>query len=381
MTNYNTTYDTSASTLYQRLVILLGVISSKPLIPVIDNFLFEFKEDGNVVITASDLQTTIVLIINIGCTERYSVAIPAKIFMDTLKNFGDDEIKIFFSDVAVIITSDNGRYNIACQNATEYPSITCGSIENQVIIASEVIKKGVQYCSHISSNDPFKPVLNSVYFDFDTNNMTAVALDMHRLVKYQCNNISVNETCSMVVPKKAVQLLMTTLTNDVLRITIHKNHICFTDNTSSIRIITNRITDPYPQYDNIIPKSINNIASVSLVSLISSIKRLLIYANQISRQIQFTFEKSVLTLEAKELNVENKAIEKLECTYEGIDPLMVTFNGRLLLDLIQNIDSETLIMKFSDVDEEHKSNNATIILPNEAKEGENILSLIMPIRM
>jgi DNA polymerase-3 subunit beta len=174
---------------------------------------------------------------------------------------------------------------------------------------------------------------------------------------------------------------MTTLTNDVLRITIHKNHICFIDDTLSIRIITNRITESYPQYDNIIPKSLNNVASVSFVRLISSIKRLLIYANQISRQIQFTFEKSVLTLEAKELNVGNNAIEKIECTYDGVEPLIVTVNGRLLLDLIQNIDSATLIMKFSDVDEEHKSNNATIILPNEVKEGESILSLIMPIRI
>ena len=76
----------SSSQLLKQLQILGGVINSNNTLPILDNFLFEFEND-ELKISASDLETTMSAIIEVGADESGSIAIPAKLLLDTLKLF------------------------------------------------------------------------------------------------------------------------------------------------------------------------------------------------------------------------------------------------------------------------------------------------------
>ncbi len=79
----------SSSLLLKNLQAITGVINTSNTLPILDDFLFELQE-GNLKVTSSDLETTMCVTVRPDRAEEPgSVAIPAKILVETLKTFPD----------------------------------------------------------------------------------------------------------------------------------------------------------------------------------------------------------------------------------------------------------------------------------------------------
>jgi DNA polymerase-3 subunit beta len=104
----------SSSALLKQLSGINGVITTNPLVPILENFLFEIK-DGNLVVTASDLQTSMITEIEVEAKEDGNIAVPAKILLETLKNLPEQPVTFSIDEntYGVEINSDNGRYKLA----------------------------------------------------------------------------------------------------------------------------------------------------------------------------------------------------------------------------------------------------------------------------
>ena len=83
---------------------------------------------------------------------------------------------------------------------------------------------------------------------------------------------------------------------------------------------------------------------------------------------------SSLQISAEDLDFSNEANERLACEYEGND-LVLGFNAKLLIEMLNNIDVEEIEMCFS------APNKATIILPKEKEAHEDLLLLVMPVAL
>ena len=81
----------SSTYLLKQLQVLGGVINNTNTLPILDNFLFELKEN-KLIVTASDLETTMSSQINVESTSEGSVALPAKLLLETLKTFADQPL-------------------------------------------------------------------------------------------------------------------------------------------------------------------------------------------------------------------------------------------------------------------------------------------------
>ena len=86
----------SSSTLLKQLSGISGVVTSNPVVPILENFLFEVTE-GKLQITASDLQTSMITELQVESKESGNIAIPAKILIDTLKIIPPFEDIIFIA--------------------------------------------------------------------------------------------------------------------------------------------------------------------------------------------------------------------------------------------------------------------------------------------
>ena len=89
--------------------------------PILDNFLFQLSEN-ELKITASDLETTLITSIQLeNVTDEGSIAIPARILTDTLKEFPDQPLTfdINTDSFGVVITTENGKYNVVGQNGED----------------------------------------------------------------------------------------------------------------------------------------------------------------------------------------------------------------------------------------------------------------------
>ena len=81
----------SSTSLLKQLQAINGVLSSNNTLPILDNFLFEIGKNY-LIISASDLETTISAKITIEAKEDGNIAIPARLLLDTLKTFPEQPL-------------------------------------------------------------------------------------------------------------------------------------------------------------------------------------------------------------------------------------------------------------------------------------------------
>ena len=198
----------SSSALLRNLQSIGGVLNSSNSLPILDNFLFEL-ENGKLTISASDLENTMKTVVAPDeSKEDGRVAIPAKLLLDTLKNFSDQPLSFQINEsFGIEISSDYGKYKLVGQNADDFPqSIDMGSVE-VLKLKGEVIANAIENTLFASGNDELRPVMSGVFCQFSSEKLIFVATDAHKLVKYGRLDSTAPKTAEFILPKKPLNLL------------------------------------------------------------------------------------------------------------------------------------------------------------------------------
>ena len=365
----------NSSELLKELQKLSGVLSSGNTLPILDNFLFEFEE-GMMNIIASDLETTMSTNLNVDTTDNGKIAIPAKLLLDTLKTFSSQPLTFLIneSNFGIEINSENGLYKLSGQNAAEFPKTPTLSSSTSATINSVKFLNAINKTLFACGNDELRPVMSGMFCELSTEKISFVATDAHKLVKHIRNDFNSESNASFILPKKPLSLLKNTITEDVdLQIEYNETNAMFSFN--STKVICRLIDGKYPNYDAVIPKENPNKLTIETKLLLSSIKRVAIYANKTTHQIKLKLAGSELQITSQDLDFANQAEERLSCNYEGED-LEIGFNSKFMIDMLNNIGSENVSVEMS------APNRAGIILPlDNQQEGENTLMLVMPVML
>ena len=85
-------FSISSADLKEQLQIISGAISSNPILPILEDFLFRIEGD-KLTISATDNQTFMTASLSVEADEDGSVAIPAKILLDTLRQLPTQPLK------------------------------------------------------------------------------------------------------------------------------------------------------------------------------------------------------------------------------------------------------------------------------------------------
>ena len=365
----------NSSTLLKELQKLNGVISTSNTLPILDNFLFEI-EDGKIKIIASDLETTMISEITTESSSNGQITIPSKILIDTLKTFSNQPLTFLVDEETkgIEISSENGNYKLAGQDAKEFPKVPELSSSSSFLISSSVLLNAINKTLFASGNDELRPVMSGVFCELSEENITFVATDAHKLVKHTRSKISSNSNSSFILPKKPLSLLKNNIDSDSdLNIDFNETNVKFSlDNiTLSCRLIDGK----YPNYDAVIPKDNPNKLVINKDELLNSIKRVSIYASKTTHQIRLKIAGSQLQITSEDLDFANKAEERLTCSYEGED-IEIGFNSRFVIDMLNNIGAEQICLEMS------APNRAGIILPLDGQEeNEDTLMLVMPVML
>lgn len=364
----------SSSFLLKQLSAINGVITTNPVVPILENFLFEIN-DGTLTVTASDLQTSIITELQVEAKENGSVAIPAKILLETLRNLPEQPVTFSIDPdtYSIEINSDNGRYKLAGENSTDFPQIPSVSDGFSVNMPTDVLAKAINNTIFATSNDELRPAMTGVYVNLTDTNTTFVATDSHRLVRYRRVDVASDEmNHSMIIPRKALTLLKSTLPSEVTNVNIEFNGANAFFSFNQIKMICRLIDERFPDYENVIPLDNENLVVAKRSELLSSLKRIVIYANKTTYQVRLKITGSELLISAEDLDFSNEANERLTCEHDGED-IEIGFNAKLLVELLNNLDSDDITIKLG------APNRAGYIVPNDKDAEEDVLMLIMPV--
>jgi len=365
----------NSSYLLKQLSYINGVITANPVVPILENFLFEIDK-SRLTVTASDLQTSMITEINVESKERGNIAVPARILLDTLKNLPDQPVTFSMdeSTYSIELSSDNGRYKLSGENATDFPKVPSVSNDFSASISSEVLGRAINNTIFATSNDELRPAMTGVYVNLSDKNTTFVSTDGHRLVRYRRADVKSDNGSTIIIPRKALNLLKATLPSENTDVTIDFNAANAFFKFGTIRMICRLIDERFPDYENVIPASSTIKMTINRADFLSSLKRISIYANKTTHQVRLKITGSELQVSAEDLDFSNEANERLSCEHEGED-IEIGFNARFMVEMLSNLDTEQIKLNMS------APNKAGVILPVEKDKNEDILMLVMPVML
>ena len=367
----------SSTYLLKNLNSISGVITSNPVVPILENVLFEI-ENGNLLITASDLQTSVLVELQVESKEDGSVAIPAKILIETLKNLPEQPVTFSIDEqnYNIEINSDNGRYKLAGENSADFPKVPEITDGYSFNLDSNILHSAISNTIFSTSTDELRPAMTGVFFKLSSQLCSFVSTDGHRLVKYIRKDVKGDEVeHDMIIPRKSLNLLKSILPTEKsseIKLEFNASNAFFS--YENVKMVCRLIDERYPDYENVIPSDNSNIITLDKSDILSSLKRISIYANKTTNQVRLKVSGSEILISAEDLDFSNEANERISCDHDG-DDIEIGFNAKFLIEMLSNLNSEKISFKLSE------PNKAGLIIPGEIIEDEDITMLVMPVML
>ncbi|HAB26340.1 MULTISPECIES: DNA polymerase III subunit beta [Xanthomarina] len=365
----------SSTYLLKQLQVLGGVINNSNTLPILDNFLFELN-NTELIISASDLETTMSAKLEVESDNSGSIAVPARLLLETLKTFPEQPLTFVVEENNTIeISSNHGKYALAYADGNEFPKAVSLEDASSTTITGDILATAISKTIFAAGNDDLRPVMSGVFFQFSTEGLTFVATDAHKLVKYSREDVQASQTTEFIMPKKPLNLLKGILaaSDDEVIIEYNDSNAKFTfENTV---LICRLIDGKYPNYEAVIPKENPNKLVIDRTQFLNSVRRVSIFSNKTTHQIRLKIAGAELNISAEDIDYSNKAEERLTCDYQG-DDMQIGFNSRFLTEMLNNLTSDEVQLEMS------LPNRAGILTPVDGlDEGEQVTMLVMPVML
>src|SRR3712207_633784 len=367
----------SSTALSSHLQAVSRVINTKNTLPILDCFLFEL-EDGTLSVTVSDSETTMVTTVEVTDSDtggRFAVA--AKTLLDALKEIPEQPLAFDINPDTYEITVQyqNGQYSLMGQHADEFPqAASLGENAVRVELAAEVLMNGINCSVFATADDELRPVMNGIYFDITTEDITMVASDGHKLVRYKTLAAKGNERAAFILPKKPATLLKNLLPKEQGTVVVEFDERNAVFMLERYRMVCRLIEGRYPNYNSVIPQNNPHKATIDRLQLLGALRRVSIFSSQASSLIKLRLQENRMVISAQDIDFSTSAEETQVCQYDGT-PMSIGFKSTFLIDILNNISAEEVVIELAD------PSRAGVIIPVVQEENEDLLMLLMPMML
>ena len=365
-------FNTPKNKLLQALIDVSKVVPTRTTLPILSCALFEAKEN-KLKIKATDLEQTIIVNVEANVIESGEVAIPINKIIEIVSALKETTVDFKNNETEIEINSDNGVYKVSGRDPLEYPELPELKITQEINLENSEFLKIIKNTVYAVSRDDLKPALCGVYLKIENEKAIAVATDGHRLVKYETKlNKNQEITTSIIIPAKFLNIIKNNLDkNGNIQINISENHIDI--KREKTYFLSRIIKETFPDFNSVIPENNPIEATVDSEKIIESIKRVSIFSNKTTKQIQLHFSKNEITVSTKDKESNSSGKEYVECEHEG-EEIITRYNGQYLKEAITNLSSKKIKIYLS------SAQTAAVFKPEKQIEGFNQTALLMPLR-
>jgi DNA polymerase III subunit beta len=350
-----------------------NIVEKRNAMPVLVNVLLE-ASGQTLKVYATDLEVSLTDSVSVQVKEPGKVAVNAKNLFEITKEL--------FDGPAQLVKKENnwleikqGRFNskIVGVSPEEYPVFPTYNSEQFSKIDANEFKHMIDKTIYSVSNDETRYHLNGVYFESqDKNSITMVATDGHRLslIKKNFSGLAFNEKVGVIIPKKGLFEIKKLIENSTDDVFVAVEGSQFILKSGSCVLMIRLIEGKYPNYQQFIPQRLNHKIIISREHILSSLKRVSLFANQKSKAITMSFFPGRLEITSNNPEL-GDAKEELEIDYKGPD-LKIGFNSRYIEDVLKNIDQDKVEFELND----HMSPGVL-----KAFGKDNYVNVVMPMKI
>jgi DNA polymerase-3 subunit beta len=351
-----------------------GVIPSKSTLPILENALFSLSKN-TLTITATDLEISMTVTLEVKGVEDGKIAVPARRLTETVRALPDINVN-FQADTSsnkIVMRTETGEYKLTGESSEEFPSIPEFEGEDEISIESDDLRRMINKTLFAVSTDELRPSMMGILFQIKKNELRTVSTDGHRLVRLIKKDFSSPKIQrDIIIPSKALNLVARSAEEVQNKIALNKSHVMIKFGATTL--ISRLIDENYPNYESVIPTENDKELTVNKDALLSSVRRVALYSSTTTRQIRFTLGKNDMKISAEDVDFGGEATETFPCTFSG-DQMEIGFNAHYVVDVLSHIDSDDAVFRLS------TPTRAGIVQPATQREHEDLLMLVMPVRL
>ena len=364
----------SRAALLKPLQIISGVVEKRQTLPILSNVLVTINENS-LSLTATDLEIELIGTIpldEVGETGTMTVA--ARKLLDICRALPDDaNIQMIIDGEQMILRSGGSRFALTTLPAHDFPNVENGPFPTVFKMSQGKLRKLIGKTYFAMGQQDVRHYLNGALFDVNHGVIKSIATDGHRLAYSSIDEENTQDIkMKVILPRKSVLELVRLLdpnNEEELTVCIGENH--FRIITNDFTFTSKLINAQYPDYDKLIPRTVENTAIASRELLKQALVRASILSNEKFRGIRLQLERDQLRIVANNPEHE-EAEEMIALNYQG-SGLEMGFNAAYLLDVVSAISSEDISWSFND------PNSGVLIEPSTDK-GQ-CLYVVMPMRL
>jgi len=341
-------FKVSKENLLNGILTVQNVVSNKITLPILSNILIETK-NNTLQLNATDLDIGISCEIPVETLEEGAITIPAKRFSDIIKELPSGDISINVKkNNQIDIEGINYRFKLIGLPKDEFPKFPEFNNKENVQIGQNIFKEMLKLTSFAVSHEESRYVLNGVLLEINNNLMRIVATDGRRLAKIDRKiNSTLKKDVSVIVPIKAIHEINRNLNDEgELSLVVGTNQVLF--NIDGTLIATRIIEGEFPNYNQVIPKPIENRIVMNTQELLSSIRRANLLSTPDFQAVKFEIFSDKMVISKSTPDV-GESREEISVEYKGSE-MVVGFNPQFLIDFLKNINEEKIYMELLGVD-------------------------------
>lgn len=361
----------------QQLQAVNKVISSKNALSILDNFLFELDGDW-LTITGSDQENIVTARVEVMDSDgEGAVAVPAKSLLEITKEISNQPLTFSRNGTTGEIDVEflNGRFRFMGINADEFPRGEKTEDDAVVLnIPSSVILKGIEKTIYAVSTETIRPMMTGIYWDIHEGDITFVASDTHKLVRYINTEANPGINRGFIMPAKPASILKGILGKEDQDVTMTIGSKGARFEFGMYSLTCRFIKGNYPNYNRVIPESNPFVITIDREAFLNAMRRVAIFASKASNLVKLEISQSGLKLAAQDLDYGTSAEERVLCEYKGND-MVIGFNSLFTVEILSNLVGDSVMVKLSD------PARPGIFEPLEQEANQNIVTIQMPMQV
>jgi DNA polymerase-3 subunit beta len=348
-------------------------IPSKTTLPVLANILLETTDRG-IRLSGTDLDIAVSTEVSADVEIAGAVTVPAKKLTEIARELLPAPVKIATTgEQRITIECGRSRFRLLGIPRDEFPSFPAVRFADGWRIKSGDLQKLIQHTSFAVSTEESRPILNGVLWELRPDHMRMVATNGHRLAKMDQPLASGAVASSdLIVPPKALEQVRRLYpAEEDLEIARGDNHLGFRSPVTSV--FTRLIEGPYPNYEQVIPRDNDRVATVDKGALTGALRRMAIVASDQTHRIRMSLNAGSVKFSVQTPDL-GEAQDELPIRYTG-DPLDIGFNAAYLLEILRYMPTDEVKMTFK------APERAATIEPEGWSDAAKYLCLVMPLRL
>ncbi len=354
------------------LLTVAGAVDKKQSTPILSNILLKLTE-SHLLLTATDLEIEITGCVPVNASKNVGlVTVPAKKMIDIIRSLDDDAIPTILFDAGIVtIKEGRSKFKLATLPADDYPNT-----EEEVNVVEFSVPKSalvhlLQSTHFAMSQQDVRVFLNGLLLELESQFITAVATDGHRMAICRLPNQNNIDPLRLLIPRKGIQeilRLLSNVTDEQISVSAGKSH--FKILTGQYTFLTKLIEARFPPYIKAIPIDQDKQVVIERDLLKRALSRIIILAHEKSRAVLLHVQSGLLTLIANNQEQE-EAIESLPAETVG-DELKIGINANYLLDVLNHIADGPMRLSMA-------TTNSSILV--ESLQDEHYRYIIMPMKI